>query len=92
MEDGWEKGWKEGGFLSGFEFYFLATLASPSLLTSEALPVFWVLVRGWRWLRWAACTPKPMVPVGFQRSLPMAGSMWGGRRWGVDGTQIGEAR
>lgn len=22
----------------------------------------------------------------------MAGSMWGGRRWGVDGTQVGEAR
>lgn len=40
MEDGWEKGWKEGGFLSGFEFYFLVTLASLSLLTSEALPVF----------------------------------------------------
>lgn len=46
MEDGWEKGWKEGGFLSGFEFYFLVTLASLSLLTFEALPVFWVLVRG----------------------------------------------
>lgn len=46
MEDGWEGGWKGGGSLSGFEFYFLVTLASLSLLTSETLPVFWVLVRG----------------------------------------------